>query len=57
MAWFRGQAVLPPGLTVVVWGPAGSELIRSLWRAGLRPVRGGQPGATVWALPGQAGRP
>lgn len=41
---------LPPGLTVVVLGPATKELTRVLWDVGLRPVRGQRYG-TVWALP------
>ena len=41
---------LPPGLIVVVLGPATKELTTVLWDVGLRPVRGQRYG-TVWALP------
>ena len=40
---------LPPGLIVVVLGPATKELTTALWDVGLRPVRGQRYG-TVWAL-------
>ena len=41
---------LPPGLIVVVLGPATPTVTGALWGAGLRPVRGQRYG-TVWALP------
>lgn len=41
---------LPPGLIVVVLGPATRDLTRILWEVGLRPVRGQRYGA-VWARP------
>jgi hypothetical protein len=46
----RDTVGLPPGLVVVVLGPATAVVAGALWRAGLRPVRG-QRGATVWAVP------
>lgn len=45
---------LPPGLVVVVLGPATRELTRILWDVGLRPVRGQRFG-TVWAQPARRG--
>ena len=50
------SAGLPPGLIVLVLGPATKELTGTLWRVGLRPVRGQRYG-TVWALPPERGRP
>ena len=41
---------LPPGLIVVVLGPATRDLTGTLWSVGLRPVRGQRYG-TVWAKP------
>lgn len=46
---------LPTGLIVVVLGPATRELTSTLWRVGLRPVRGQRYG-TVWAQPVGRGR-
>lgn len=43
---------LPPGLVVVVLGPATRELTRLLWEVGLRPVRGQRYG-TVWSQPAE----
>ena len=43
-------AGVAPGVVVVVLGPAPGDVVRALWGAGLRPVRG-QVGRTVWAQP------
>jgi hypothetical protein len=43
---------LPPGLIVVVLGPATLTVTGALWGAGLRPVRGQRYG-TVWAQPAE----
>ena len=43
-------AGVAPGVVVVVLGPAPATVVRALWGAGLRPVRG-QIGRTLWALP------
>ena len=50
-----GRAGLPPGVKVMVLGPAPSGLVQVLWGAGLRPVRGRTAGS-LWALPAERGQ-
>lgn len=50
-----GPLVLPPEGRVLVLGPAPAGLVRVLWGAGLRPVRGRRVGM-LWASPGEGGR-
>lgn len=47
---------LPPGVTVLVLGPAPEGLTRVLWGAGLRPVRARKAGM-LWMVPADRGRP
>ena len=46
---------LPPGVRVMVLGPAPAGLVQVLWGAGLRPVRARRVG-TLWTLPDEGGR-
>lgn len=44
------EAGLSPGVRVLVLGPGPEGLVRVLWGAGLRPVRGRRIG-TLWMMP------
>ena len=48
-----GPSVVP-GVKVWVLGPAPADLVRVLWAAGLRPVRGQRAG-TLWQAPEGSG--
>lgn len=50
MSGINSGPSVPPGVKVLVLGPAPADLVRALWTAGLRPVRG-QTVGTLWMAP------